>query len=210
MNAYRRFISFEGIDYSGKTTQLQLLLKRLQSLPLDVHLLREPGGTVISEKTRDILLDKAHTEMHPETEILLYSAARAQLVNEKLLPLLSAGKYVIADRFFDSTTVYQGYGRRLDVRFVKRLNRFATAGLVPYKTFLIDIPPDVALKRFDSSNRSSDRLDVENLAFYRTIHTAYHQLVAATPGRFFVIDGTPGIDIIAAEIWEKIIDLWNL
>ena len=210
MAEFRQFISFEGIDYSGKTTQLKLLLARLQQSGIDAQLLREPGGTVISEKIREILLDKSHTEMHAKAEILLYSAARVQLVHQKLLPLLQSGATVIADRFFDSTTVYQGFGRNLDLTFVRSLNTFATSGLMPYKTFLIDISPDEALRRRQHSGRGSDRLDSESLTFFQAIHTAYHQLANDFPNRFVIISGERDVDSIAVEIWKKICELWTI
>ncbi len=210
MAEFRQFISFEGIDYSGKTTQLKLLLERLQQSGIEAQLLREPGGTVISEKIREILLDKSHSEMHAKAEILLYSAARAQLVHQKLLPLLQSGATVIADRFFDSTTVYQGFGRNLDLTFVRSLNTFATSGLMPYKTFLIDISPDEALRRRQHSGRGSDRLDSESRAFFQAIHTAYHQLATDFPNRFVIIPGERDVDTIATEIWKKICELWTI
>ncbi len=210
MKTYKNFITFEGIDFSGKTTQHQRLLKRLKSMNIEVHFLREPGGTMISEKIREILLDKSHHEMHPRTEILLYSAARAQVVHQTLLPLLEAGKHVILDRFFDSTTVYQGYGRGLNIEFVTSLNRFATSGLIPYKTFLLDISPQTALDRRTTSGRSSDRLDNENLAFYQKIYNAYHKLVAENPDRYIIIPGEQPIDVIESIIWKKIREVWDL
>ena len=210
MKQYRRFISFEGIDYAGKTTQLKLLRERLQNAGITAQLLREPGGTDISEKIRHILLDKAHLDMHAKTEILLYAAARAQLVHQKIIPELEKGAYILADRFFDSTTVYQGYGRKLDLQFVEALNAFATSGLTPFKTILLDISPDVALQRRQDSGRTSDRLDAESRDFYQTIYEAYHQLVKKHPNRFIVVSAEREVSEIAEEIWEKISKLWQI
>ncbi len=210
MKQYRRFISFEGIDYAGKSTQLKLLQERLQLAGITVQLLREPGGTEISEKVRNLLLDKSYLDMHAKTEILLYAAARAELVHHKLLPELEKGAYILADRFFDSTTVYQGYGRKLDLQFVEALNAFATSGLTPYKTILLDISPDVALQRRQKSGRSSDRLDAESSIFYHAIYKAYHQLAKKYPNRFIVIPAERAVAEIADDIWEKICKLWQI
>ncbi len=210
LRVFKNFLTLEGIDYSGKTTQHHLLKEQFARIHKTVHLLREPGGTVISEKIRDILLNRSHQEMHPRTEILLYSAARAQIVHQTLQPLLTAGERVILDRFFDSTTVYQGYGRGLDIPFVNALNRFATSGLMPYKTLLIDISPEEAIRRRRLSGRSGDRLDNESLNFYQTIHQAYQQLVQKNPDRFIVIPGELPVAEVAALIWKKIKEVWDL
>lgn len=210
MKQYKNFISFEGIDFSGKTTQLEQLAQRLRAINFSFHLLREPGGAAISEKIRAILLDKTYAEIHPRTEILLYSAARSQLTHQIILPLLKAGEYVIVDRFFDSTTAYQGYGRSLDIAFVEILNRFATSGLFPYRTFLIDISPEEALRRRKAAARPSDRLESENLRFYHTIWEAYHTLAAQDPARFIIIPGEQPVETVAAVVWEKIAEIWDL
>lgn len=210
MKQYKNFISFEGIDFSGKSTQLERLVQRLREINFPFHLVREPGGAVISERIRRILLDKAHGEMHPRTEILLYSAARSQLTHQVILPLLEAGDYVIADRFFDSTTAYQGYGRNLDITLVEILNRFATSGLFPYRTFLIDISPEEALRRRKGAARSSDRLESESIHFYQTIWKAYHTLAQQDPERFILIPGEQPVEAVAAVVWEEVAAIWDL
>lgn len=210
MKQYRNFISFEGIDFSGKTTQVERLMSRLKEVDIQVHLLREPGGTVISEKIRQVLLDKSHQEMHPRTEILLYSAARSQLAHQTILPLLESGEYVIADRFFDSTTAYQGYGRSLEMSFVELLNRFATSGLLPNKTFFIDITPEEAVRRRKAAGRKSDRLESENIHFYQAVRKGYQTLVQMFPDRFITIPGAQPVEETAELIWEKIADIWDL
>lgn len=210
MKQYKNFISFEGIDFSGKTTQIELLIHRLKAVDIQVHLLREPGGAVISEKIRQILLDKSHQEMHPRTEILLYSAARSQLTHQTILPLLESGEYVIADRFFDSTTAYQGYGRDLEISFVELLNRFATSGLSPYKTFFIDITPEEAARRRKAAGRKSDRLESENIRFYQAIRKGYQKLARMFPERFITIPGAQSIEKTAELIWVKIAEIWEL
>jgi dTMP kinase len=210
MRQYKIFITFEGIDFSGKTTQIELLMNRLKKFSIKVHLLREPGGTVISEKIRQILLDKSHREMHSHTEILLYSAARSQLTHQTILPLLDAGEYVIADRFFDSTTAYQGYGRNLDITFVEALNQFVTSNLVPYRTFFIDILPEEAAKRRKAAGRKSDRLESENIRFYHTIREGYQILARQLPDRFLTIDGNRSVNQIAEDIWKEVLQIWEL
>lgn len=210
MKQYQNFISFEGIDFSGKSTQVERLMQRLQEIGFPATLVREPGGTVISEKIRQILLDKTHLEMHPRTEILLYSAARSQLTHQTILPLLESGEYLVVDRFFDSTTAYQGYGRNLDIAFVETLNRFATSGLLPYKTFFIDISAEEALRRRAAAERKSDRLESENIRFYREIREAYQRIANQFPERFITIPGEKTVEKISEIIWGKIAEIWKL
>ncbi len=210
MKRYKTFISFEGIDFSGKTTQISRLLASLKKINFEVHVFREPGGTEISERIRELLLDPALHIMHARTEILLYSAARAQLVHEKLLPFLNEGKYVIADRFYDSTTTYQGYGRNLDIRFVNQLNRFATSGLTPYKTFLIDISPEEAYRRHQKARRRRDRLESEKISFYHAIREGFQKLCSEFPNRFIIINGEKSEEDVADEIWEHLRIIWHL
>lgn len=207
---FRNFISFEGLDFSGKSTQIALLIQKLAAAGIVVQVVREPGGTVISEKIRAILLDPLHREMHAKTEILLYSAARAQLVHSVVLPALQAGKWVVADRFFDSTTAYQGQGRGIDYRFVENLNEFATSGLQPFKTFFIDVSPETALQRRKAAGRESDRLEVEGLKFYRTIRRCFRELAGRYPDRFIRVNGENSETVVAAEIWQHVTKIWNL
>ncbi len=136
------FITFEGLDFSGKSTQATILVEKLKKAHPVVHFLREPGGTKISERIRDILLDKKNLEMTDAAELLLFSAARAQLVKEVIVPALQRGEIVVCDRYYDSTTAYQGYGRGIDLDAVKSINRLATGGTDPDITFFVDIPVD--------------------------------------------------------------------
>jgi len=205
-----RFISFEGLDFCGKTTQISLLLKRLEDMHLDIQVLREPGGTAVSERVRDIVLDPAHPEMDDRTEILLYSAARAQLVHQTLIPLLESGKYIIADRFFDSTSAYQGFGRGLDTDFVQRLNTFATSGITPTKTIFIDISPEESVCRRQSAGRMADRLESQAIEFYHGIRDGFHKIAEANPDRFIIIPGESTIEDIAAKIWQVVSEIWEL
>ena len=164
------FITFEGIDFCGKSTQVELLKEYLVQQNKNVHLIREPGGTEISEKIRDILLDKKNNAMVMETEIFLFSASRAQLVREVIRPYLLKGFYVISDRFHDSSTAYQGYGRGLPVDAIMNIHKLAIGDTIPDLTFFIDIPNEVAIERKAKKTHSDlDRIEVsDNLFFERS------------------------------------------
>lgn len=210
MPVHPHFISFEGLDFSGKTTQVEKLVSRLNAIGFPVQVVREPGGTEISEKIRQILLDRSHGEMDPRTEILLYSAARSQLVHQCILPRLENGEYVIADRYVDSTTAYQGYGRGLDIAFVQRLNEFATSRLLPCKTFFLDISPEEAHRRRKSAGRGSDRLEREDRAFFETIRRGYLQIARENPRRYVILNGEDEPEDISRQIWEKVCNIWGI
>jgi len=210
MKVFKNFISFEGIDFCGKSTQIKLLLKKLKIFNIKIRAFREPGGSAISEKIRDVLLDKSNNEMSPQAEILLYSAARTQLVHEKIIPELKNGTYIIVDRFYDSTTAYQGYGRKLDLSFVNSLNLFATSELKPYKTFFIDISPEEAEKRRKAAMFETDRIENEGVEFYKKIRNGFLELAKKEPERFISIDGDKSPDIIAGILWEIVIEIWDL
>ena len=206
----QNFISFEGLDFSGKTTQIELLVDRLRQLQIEPLVVREPGGTEISEKIREILLDRTHHQMHPRSEILLYSAARAQLVHQIILPALDRGERVIADRFFDSTSAYQGAGRGVEADFVRRLNRFATSGLTPYRTFFIDISPQEAERRRRRNSLAADRMESGGPEFYRKIRKGFLQMAGEESRRFIIIDGEQSPEKIAREIWRHVSTIWKL
>jgi dTMP kinase len=210
MKIYKNFISFEGIDFSGKTTQIKLLQDRLQEKKVENILVREPGGTIISEKIRDILLSTAHTEMHRITEILLYEAARAQLVHQKILPLLKKNLHVLADRYYDSTTAYQGYGRKLDLQAVHIINHFATSHLRPFKTFFIDISAEEAEKRQKSKNLNKDRLENSGFEFFQLIRSGYLEMCLEEPDRFIKISGEQEPEKITEEIWLHLSQFWPI
>lgn len=194
------FITFEGIDFCGKSTQVELLKNYLNSQNKRVEIIREPGGTEISETVRNVLLDKKHNKMFMETEIFLFSASRAQLVREKIQPFLEQGIYVISDRFHDSTTAYQGYGRGIDFETVKRINNLAINGAVPDITFIIDIPVEVADERKNNKNNTElDRMELSGNPFFRKVRNGYLE-IAKQEKRFHVIDGTLPPDEIHAEI----------
>ena len=180
----KRFISFEGLDYSGKSTQIKLLTDYLEGQGQRVYAMREPGGTAISEKIREILLDKNNMNMTDRCEIFLYSAARVQLVQERIIPLLDKGYFVIADRYVDSTTAYQGYGRQLDLNMVQSINQAATFGLLPGKTFYLRLLPEQVYLRSPQSGRDLDRLEAAGLEFYRRVFQGYEKIVENNPQRF--------------------------
>ncbi len=198
------FISFEGIDFCGKSTQVELLKEYLIKQDKKVQLIREPGGTQISEKIRDILLDKKNNAMVMETEIFLFSASRAQLVREVIRPYLEAGYYVISDRFHDSSTAYQGYGRGLPLDAILNIHNLAIGNTIPDLTFIIDIPTNVALERKRNKLRTDlDRIELSNNNFYEKVRVGYLEL-ATKERRFRVIDGTETIEKIHQKIIYEI------
>jgi dTMP kinase len=202
------FLTFEGMDGSGKTTQMRLLAERLRACGRKVLETAEPGGTRIGIEIRRILLDAANQELGPTAEMLLYFACRAQNVDEWIMPALAAGKIVLSDRFTDSTLVYQGCGRGLGADAVMALDRIACRGLVPDLTLLIDIAAETSLARAHARNASEPhgetRMDEQSLEFHRQVYQAYHALAAREPERFRVIDGRAGVEPIAAEIWRAV------
>jgi dTMP kinase len=199
------FITFEGIDFCGKSTQVELLKNYLLNLSKKVLLIREPGGTEISEKIRDILLDKKNYKMVIESEILLFSASRAQLVREKIRPFLDEGYYVISDRFHDSTTAYQGYGRGISIESVQHINKVAIENTIPDLTFFIDIPVSVSANRKNLKRQTElDRIEISHDHFYEKVRDGYLQL-AAQEKRFRVINGTLGIGEIHNIIVNELI-----
>ena len=194
------FITFEGIDASGKSLQAKLLQEKLENAGQSVILIRDPGTTKISEKVRAILLDVAHAEMSPWTELLLYEAARAQMVKETILPAIEKGKVVLCDRFYDSTTAYQGYGRQLDLDLVTKANQIGSGGLVPDLTFIIDLSPQLAAERKAAANMEADRLEAEHVDFHNRVAAGYRQIALAEPARTILVNGDRQIDVIHAEI----------
>jgi dTMP kinase len=202
------FLTFEGMDGSGKTTQMRLLADRLRARGRGVLETAEPGGTRIGIEIRRILLDAANQELGPTAEMLLYFACRAQNVDEWITPALAAGEIVLSDRFTDSTLVYQGCGRGLGAETVMALDRIACRGLVPELTLLIDIDAETSLARAHARNASAPnsetRMDEQSLEFHRQVYAAYHALAAREPQRVRLIDGRAAIDAIAAEIWKVV------
>jgi len=198
------FISFEGIDFSGKSTQIELLKDYLVEHNKKVEILREPGGTEISEKVRKILLDNKNEKMIAEAELLLFSASRAQLVREKIRPYLDKGIYVISDRFHDSSTAYQGYGRGISIEVVMKVHELAIGDTIPDLTFFIDIPVGIANERKKKKNKVKlDRIEVADIEFYNRVRSGYLE-IARKEERFKVIDGTQTIETIQNQIISEL------
>ncbi len=187
-----RLISFEGSEGSGKSTQIARLAAHFQSLKREVVTTREPGGTEIGEQIRNIIVHNSRgDEMCAETELLLFTAARAQLVREVIAPALLRGAFVLSDRFLDSSTVYQGIGRNLAADPVNQINRFAVGNVMPHLTLVLDVPEAVSLARLKQrASDLPDRMERENIDFYRKVREGYLVLARGMPERFVVIDGT--------------------
>ncbi|MBN1313688.1 MAG: dTMP kinase [Anaerolineae bacterium] len=194
-------ITFEGPDGSGKTTQLALLAEHLGQQGYLLFQVREPGGTPIGEQVRNVLHSMANQEMNPRAEVLLFSASRAQLIEQAILPALAEGKIVLCDRFYDSTFAYQGYGRGLDLEALRQLTQFATRGLCPDLTVYIEISPEEGLRRRRQDKSVEwNRLDDLPAVFHRRVHEGYQRLIAAEPDRWVVIDGERSIEAVQADV----------
>ena len=196
------FISFEGIEGTGKTIQSKLLYEHFKKTGYTVILTEEPGGTRIGLKIRDVLLSVENKEITPVTELLLYNASRAQHLKELILPALNEGGIVITDRFSDSTVAYQGYGRGIDSKLIDSLERMVTEGLKPDITLLLDLDAETGLLRNKGINKT-DRLELEDLKFHKKVRAGYLQIAAREPERIKLIDGSGSIE----EIQRKIIDI---
>jgi dTMP kinase len=201
-----KFITFEGMDGSGKTTQMNRLAERLRAMGRTVLETVEPGGPPIARKIRRILLDSANQELSPATEILLYFASRAQNVDQWILPALGRGETVLSDRFTDSSLVYQGVGRGLGIDTVRDLERIACRGLKPDLTILVDVDAETSLARAWARNEAQPhcetRMDDQAIEFHLRVHAAYHTLAAAEPERVKLIDGRAEMDEIEREVWN--------
>jgi dTMP kinase len=198
-----RFITFEGPDGGGKTTQIQLLAQTLRERGHTVVTGREPGGTAIGDQIRAILHALKNEGMDFRAEFLLYSASRAQVVAEVIRPALAAGKLVILDRFIDSTFAYQGYGRGLDLQTLQLITGFATGGLLPDLTFYLDIDPQMALERRQQAAAQGaewTRMDAQALDFHHRVRAGYEQLIAAHPDRWVRVDASQALPVIQHEI----------
>lgn len=194
------FITFEGPDGSGKTTQLNRLMPVLQEKGLDVIRTREPGGTDIGDQIRSVIMNMKNKSMNPRTEILLFCASRAQLVEELVRPALSEGKIVLCDRYADSTMAYQGYGHGLDRTALTQLLDFATGGLKPDLTLYFDISAESGLRRRISNHEEWNRMDDYALQFHERVRSGYLEMAAAEPKRWVVIDADRPIDVIHNEV----------
>lgn len=195
------FITFEGSEGSGKSTQMELIGQYLKSKNRSVLFVREPGGVAISEKIREILLDAGNKAMAPSCEMLLYMAARAQLVEEVIAPALNKGKAVICDRFLDSTVVYQGYGHQMDVAFIKKVGGFATQGIKPDLTFIFDIDAKKGLARI---KRAKDRIEQRAMAYHTRVREGYLDIAKKEPKRIKVINSDQSIEDIHQQVRQHI------
>ena len=201
-----KLISFEGSEGSGKSTQIARLAAHFQKTQREVLTTREPGGTEIGEQIRNIIVDNSKgDEMCAETELLLFTAARAQLVREVIAPAIMRGAIVLSDRFLDSSTVYQGIGRNLAADPVAQINRFAVGNVMPDLTVVIDVPTEVSLARLrQRASDLPDRMERENLEFYTKVREGYLVLARGMPERFLVVDGTKSADAIEKKIWTEV------
>jgi dTMP kinase len=202
------FVTFEGPDGSGKTTQIKLLAGHLEALGHDVLVTREPGGTSIGDQIRIVLHDVKNVEMACETEFLLYSASRAQLVRQVVKPHLMRGGVVLCDRYADSSLAYQGYGRELDLDAVRLITQFATEGLVPDLTVYLDLPVEMGIERKQVAHAAQagewNRLDQQSMDFHRRVRQGYLHMAQADPGRWLVIDAAQSIEDTQAVIRKRL------
>jgi len=199
------FITFEGSEGCGKSTQIRRLATRLHRLGYKVIVTREPGGTLIGERIRHLLkFSKFNHRMVPETELLLFSASRAQLVREKILPALQRGDIVLCDRFVDSTTVYQGVARRLDLSLIIQLNKFVIAERKPDLTLILDLDPEQGLARARKKTKIVDRMEMQHRSFYQTVRRGFRNLSRYEPQRIKFIDASVPMKEASETIWKQV------
>lgn len=194
------FITFEGPEGSGKSTQIKLLAQHLRQQQVDVVLTREPGGTAIGDQIREVVHHTDNTAMTAVAELLLYSASRAQLVAEVIRPALAAGAVVLCDRYADSTIAYQGYGRGLDLTMLQQLTAVATGDLQPDLTLLFDLDVEVGLARRTGGGEEMNRLDLEKVSFHQKVRQGYHQLAATHPNRWVTIDADQPVTAVQQRL----------
>lgn len=199
------FITLEGPEGSGKTSHIPYLVEYLREKGYTVFPTREPGGTSISEQIRDILHDLKNAEMHPRTETLLYQAARAQIVEQVIKPRLAVGEVVISDRYYDSTIAYQGYGHQQDLDQVRALVKYATGGLTPDLTILLDLDVEVGLKRKTQNEVEWNRMDAYTVEFHQRVRRGYLELVEQEPQRWIVVSSEQKWDDVQAELKKVVI-----
>jgi dTMP kinase len=203
-----RFITFEGGEGSGKTTQIRILAERLRAAGKDVLLTREPGGTELAEKIRTLVREDSADPPNSRAETLLFLASRAQVVESVIRPALAAGTWVLCDRFADSTFAYQGYGRGLNLDEIKRINLFATGGLVPDRTVLLDVSPEVSAKRMRAreaaTNTDADRMEKAGDGFHARLKNGFIELAAAEPARFAVIPADGSVEEVGEAVWNSV------
>ncbi|MDQ0872076.1 dTMP kinase [Paenibacillus sp. V4I3] len=202
------FITFEGPDGAGKTTQLKKLAEELKKQGHNVLVTREPGGTAISDQIRSIILDPVNKEMVDQAEVLLYAASRAQHVHQLILPALAAGRIVLCDRFIDASVAYQAYGLGVDVDMVKAISRYASSGLQATRTYILDVPVEVSLARLHhrasgtgANAQQLDRIEQKNVDYHSRVREGFHQIAADHPERVRVINANRNEGEIAKDIW---------
>jgi dTMP kinase len=208
MNGY--FITFEGPDGSGKSTQIQPFANYLRNLGVPVMCTREPGGTAIGDQVRNILMSMGNECMHPRTETLLFQASRSQLIEEVIRPSLAKGMVVVCDRYADSTLAYQGYGHQKNLEELRQLLNYTTGGLQPDLTFLLDIDAETGLRRRQKGGGEWNRLDAYQLEFHNRVRDGYHQLAGLEPDRWVTVDASQSPKAIEQEIQEFIRKRLNL
>ena len=206
-----KFISFEGIEGTGKSTQIRLLKAFLDKKGIPTLLFREPGCTYIGEQIRNLLqYDTKAEKMYPETELLLYEASRAQLVREIIIPALQQGTWVLCDRFFDSSTAYQGSARKLPLEVVKQLNAFAANNIFPDLTILLDLDPLLGFQRLLSRQKEKDRIEQESLDFFKEVQKKYLEMAQEDPKRFFTVNATLSIKTLSNLINQKVEKMFSI
>ena len=200
------FITFEGGEGCGKSTQIAALKARLEAIGKTVVQTREPGGTALGESIRSLLQhDDAGQGMSPEAELLLFAASRAQHVRELIAPAIAQGQIVLSDRFLDSTTVYQGVARAIDSKKVETINQFAIGDTTPDLTILIDLPPEIGLARVHArSDGQLDRMENEAIEFFQAVRQGYLDLAKSEPKRFLVLDGSQSVEELETQIWQRV------
>ena len=203
-----RFITFEGGEGCGKSTQIRLLAERLRAAGKEVLLTREPGGTALAEKIRSLVREESDDPPNSRAETLLFIASRAQVVENVIRPALASGAWVLCDRFADSTFAYQGYGRGLDLEELKRINSFATGGLEPDKTILLNVSPEVSAKRMRAreaaTNTDADRMEKAGDGFHARLRQGFLELAATEPERFAVIQADGSVEEVEETVWNSI------
>jgi len=198
------FFTFEGIDGCGKTTQLSRVAECLRAEGRNVLVTREPGGPPVSERIREILISPDNRQMRPQTELLLYLAARAQHVREVIKPAIDSGKIILCDRFEQATFAYQGSGRGLDIRFMREANKFATDGITPDITFVFDIPVSLSQERLSTIGKGKDRMESESAQFFEKVRQSYMEAATANPSKIKLLDGSMGMDELTKEVLDVI------
>jgi dTMP kinase len=201
------FISLEGIDGCGKSVQAEALYKKLKDRSIPVTLVRDPGGSSISEKIRSILLDQNHHTMAPVTELFLYEAARCQLMSEKIQPALERGEVVISDRFTDSTVAYQGYGRSIPISLIREANRWACSNRFPDRTYVLILSLEESIKRRLKNNIRDDRMENQQKAFFQKVQQGYEAIAHKEPKRILLLDGNQPVPTLTEEILNDVLRL---